>query len=221
MRIVITGAEGSLGRELVRALTRDGHTVFPCTMDVSRPDMVTVNSWGEVDILVNCAGYNKLNWIEDITEEDWEFSMDANAKGILKMTQALLPKLIKSRGSILNVISDADRRPMTCSLAYNASKAAANMMTQQMARELTRRYGIAVFGISTNKLTGSAMSNEVDKQVCKLRGWTPEYARAYQLDSLLRKEETPIKVVTDFIVYLLAAKYHHTYLSGCVIPYGA
>ena len=45
--------------------------------------------------------------------------------------------------------------PMTCSLAYNASKGAAHIMTLQLARELTKKHGITVFGIAPNKLKGT------------------------------------------------------------------
>ena len=147
--------------------------------------------------------------------------MDINAKGIFVMSKWALIPLIDSKGTILNVVSNASHMPMTCSIAYNASKGAAHIMTQQMARELTKKYGITVFGISPNKLRGTEMSNDIEEQVVRDRGWAPAYAQDYQRKALLTGEETEPTVLADFIAYLLKSKQNHKYLSGCVFPYGA
>jgi NAD(P)-dependent dehydrogenase (short-subunit alcohol dehydrogenase family) len=94
-------------------------------------------------------------------------------------------------------------------------------MTLQLARELTKKYGITVFGVSPNKLAGTGMSRAIEEQVMRVRGWTAEYARQYQLNALLTGEETPPQSVAEFVAYLLTDKAHHKFLSGCVLPYGA
>ena len=147
--------------------------------------------------------------------------MNVNAKGIYLMSREFLPSLMRTKGTILNIVSNAAHMPMTCSLAYNASKGAAHIMTLQMARELTKNYGITVFGIAPNKLSGTGMSNSIDEQVVKTRGWTEEYAKEYQLNGLLTGEETPPELLAEFIAYLLKTKQNHKYLSGCILPYGA
>ena len=111
--------------------------------------------------------------------------------------------------------------PMTCSAAYNASKGAAHILTLQLARELTKKNGITVFGISPNKLQGTGMSREIEKQVLGTRGWTAEEAQRYQLAALVTGEETPPRMVAEFVGFLLSSKARHQYLSGCVLPYGA
>ena len=151
----------------------------------------------------------------------WDKVMDVNAKGIYMMSRACLPSLIKNKGTILNIVSNAAHMPMTCSLAYNASKGAAHIMTLQMARELTKKHGITVFGIAPNKLSGTGMSESIDEQVVKTRGWANAYARQYQLNGLLTGEETPPQRLAEFIAYLLQSKEHHKYLTGCILPYGA
>lgn len=147
--------------------------------------------------------------------------MDVNAKGIFKMSQACLSMLAASNGTIVNIVSNAAHMPMTCSLAYNASKGAAHIMTLQLARELTRKWGITVFGIAPNKLHGTGMSEDIDQQVVATRGWTKEQAQAYQLQGLLAGEETPPQAVAEFLAYLLRDKANHRFLTGTVIPYGA
>jgi len=137
------------------------------------------------------------------------------------MTQWALPELKKTHGTVLNIVSNASHMPMTTSLAYNASKGAAHIMTLQLARELTKKHGITVFGISPNKLRGTEMSKDIEDQVVKHRGWTPEYAQQYQLNALLAGEETDPAQLAEFVAFLLSTKPRHKYLTGCILPYGA
>lgn len=223
-KILITGAGSGLGASLRDRLVAEGHTVLPYDIalnpehNVSRP----VNTWGDtLDVLINCAGVNKIEWLENVTDADWDEVIGVNAKGIFKMTQAAMPALAVRLGTVLNVVSNAAHMPMTCSLAYNASKGAAHIMTLQLARELTKKYGITVFGIAPNKLRGTGMSKSIDRQVVRTRGWTEEYAHQYQLNGLLTGEETDPGTLAEFIAFLLANKQRHRFLSGCIIPYGA
>ena len=220
--ILITGSGKGLGKAMKDELEKQGHNILG--YDINDGNDVTkakISGSINIDVLINNAGVNLIDWLENFTEDMWEKVMDVNAKGIYMMSRACLPSLIKNRGTILNIVSNAAHMPMTCSLAYNASKGAAHIMTLQMARELTRRHGITVFGIAPNKLSGTGMSKSIDEQVVKTRGWANDYARQYQLDGLLTGEETPPQRLAEFIAYLLQSKEHHKYLTGCILPYGA
>lgn len=226
--ILVTGAGAGLGLALSQHLERDGHTVIRYDRkngdDVRRPHespTLTDGTRPMIDVLVNCAGVNITGWLFDFMESDWHEVMDVNAMGIFKMSQWLLPELITKKGTIVNIVSNASHMPMTTSIAYNASKGAAHIMTLQMARELSKRHGITVFGISPNKLSGTEMSADIEAQVVRHRGWTPEFAREYQLNALLASEETPPEAVAEFLAFLLKNKDRHRFLTGCVIPYGA
>lgn len=223
-KILVTGAGAGLGAAIVAELFDHGHEVIPFDRknghDVRVPE-ATMARPEELDVLINCAGVNITGWLTGFPEADWDQVMDINAKGIFKMTRWALPALMKSRGTVLNIVSNASHMPMTTSLAYNASKGAAHIMTLQMARELSKAYGITVFGVSPNKLRGTEMSKDIEDQVVRHRGWTPEFAREYQLNALLAGEETEPAAVAEFIAFLLSKKERHKYLTGCVIPYGA
>lgn len=220
--ILVTGSESGLGAAMVKALREAGHTVFEYDiadgLDVRVPNLDGIE---QLDVLINNAGVNIIDWLENFAERDWDEVMDVNAKGIFKMTQAALPLLIASKGTVLNIVSNAAHMPMTCSLAYNASKGAAHIMTLQLARELTKKHGITVFGVAPNKLCQTGMSASIDEQVVKTRGWTKEYAQQYQINGLLAGEETPPELVAEFIAFLLQDKRHHKHLTGCILPYGA
>ena len=223
--ILITGSGSGLGAAMVDALRLDGHTVHEFDHANGHDVRYPMETFGpppeQLDVLINCAGINHIDWLQNFEDERWDEVMDTNAKGIFKMSQWALPSLTYTRGTILNIVSNASHMPMTCSLAYNASKGAAHIMTLQLARELTRTRGITVFGISPNKLAGTGMSEDIDRQVVTTRGWTAEEAHKYQLAGLLTGQETPPEAVADFVAYLLAHKANHRFLTGCVLPYGA
>jgi NAD(P)-dependent dehydrogenase (short-subunit alcohol dehydrogenase family) len=205
--IMVTGGGAGLGKAIASALQRDGHDVIIYDrkrgQDVCKP---SGSPPAKLDVLVNCAGVNITGWLEKFSEEDWD---------------QVMPELIKTRGTVLNIVSNASHMPMTTSLAYNASKGAAHIMTLQLARELTKKHGITVFGISPNKLKGTEMSKDIEDQVVQHRGWTKEYAEQYQINALLAGEETDPAQLAEFIAFLLNNKPRHKFLTGCVLPYGA
>lgn len=222
LTILVTGSESGLGLAIRRALVDAGHDVI--TYDLKDGDDVTApSSWlkgvDKLDVLINCAGINDNRWFEEVGEYDFGELSLTNAFSFVGMTQALLPQLKSSKGTVINIVSNAAHIPMTSSLSYNASKAAALMITKQMAHELTPKYGITVFSVSPNKLAGTEMSKEIEANVCKVRGWTPEYAAEYQKKALMHGLETPPESVARLIAHLLNTG-DSKYLSGCDIPFG-
>ena len=222
-KILVTGSNSGLGAALVGSLLHDHHEVYQYDIshgcDVRFPEHMSLPD--ELDILINNAGVNHIDWLQHFDEDRWDEVMDINAKGIYKMTRALLPQLQASKGTVVNIVSNASHMPMTCSLAYNASKGAAHIMTLQLARELTKAHGITVFGVAPNKMRGTGMSVSIDEQVVKTRGWSKEQAQQYQLNGLLAGAETPPELVAEFVAFLLSSKERHQHLTGCIIPYGA
>lgn len=242
MNIIVTGtgSVNGLGHIVAEMLASDGHNVLGWTLnpkekkmyrevhvDVTDPQYVQTgtniaNEYFEtqIDVVINNAGVNKLDYIEDVTLADMSYVFGTNVWGPLCVVQHLLPALQESKGTVLNIGSSAAHCPMTASYVYNCSKAAIDMGTRQMARELGRRYGICVFGINPNKLSGTDMSRSVEEQVMRVRGWTREYARDYQEKSLPAGMETDPFQLAQFITFLLQKKEHHIHLQGCVLEYG-
>lgn len=228
MKILVTGAAHGLGAALADILEVHGHDVIRYDIEFHPDEDVTKPSLNEklaachrngLDVLVNCAGINRIGWLQEFSLEQFDKVMAVNAKGIFNMTQALARPLKASKGAVLNIVSNAAHVPMRCSAAYNASKGAALMLTKQLARELAP--DITVFSVSPNKLSGTRMSADIDRQVCHTRGWTPQQARQYQLAGLLPGVETPVEAVADFIAFLLSTKERHRYLAGADLPYGS
>lgn len=224
MKILVTGGAAGLGAEIVHALEMRGHTAVAYDLkfghDVRQPSEWLSQKYQEpFDGLINCAGINSNDWFEDVNRIELRKVMEVNAFAFVYMTQAILPQLIETKGFVLNIVSNAAHIPMTSSLAYNASKAAALMITKQMAHELTPRHGITVFSVSPNKLHGTEMSQQIEEAVCKTRGWTPEFAAEYQKKALMHGLETPPEQLASFIGNLISTG-QWKYLSGCDIPFG-
>lgn len=225
MTAVVTGGTSGLGKCIVNELWKHGHKVIVWAtetgVDVSNEASVADAATflpEKIDILVNCAGINGINFIPQVTSDEWDAIMDVNAKGIFLCVKHLAERL--RGGAVLNIVSNAAHIPMTNSVAYNASKAAARMITRQMDRELFKTHGITVFSVSPNKMSGTGMSDYIERRVQDLRGWTAEEAKKYQLAALPAGEETPPEVIAEFIGFLLEKKSRHKYLGGCDIPYG-
>lgn len=226
LTILVTGGRNGLGACIVDVLLYGlGHNVISYDiedgLDVTSPDKEFIGAC-DIDVLINCAGINHNEWFEEVTHESLSKVMLANAFGPVFMTQACLPSLIKNRGTVINIVSNAAHIPMTSSLAYNMSKAAALMATKQMAHELTPRHGITVLSISPNKLKGTNMSKEIEANVCKVRGWTPEFAAEYQKKALMNGLESDPYELAEFIGNIIGVDGNGPmkFMSGTDIPFG-
>lgn len=227
--VLVTGSASGLGFCLAELLSEAGHYVAGVdTMDegyttlqadITKESDSIASRLPNTAILINCAGINRIAYLEDLEREDWDRVMDVNAYAPWAMTRALLPH--KALRTVVNITSNAAWMPMTSSLIYNASKAAIHMITRQMARELTPRHGLTIFAVAPNKLAGTEMSHYIESRVPELRGWTSEEAAKYQRQSLMKGEETDPWEVAEFITFLLSAPHRHQHLSGCILPYGA
>lgn len=221
-QIIVTGSSSGLGREIARQIEAHGGTVIQYDAkqgcDVRFPER-WLSDIKKVDGLVNCAGVNANDWFNKVTMRQLQEVMDINAFGPVMMAQAVLPQLRASQGFVCNIVSNAAHIPMTSSLAYNMSKAAALMATKQMAHELTRMEGITVFSISPNKLAGTEMSKKIEADVTRVRGWTTEYAAQYQKGALMHGLETPPEHVAYVLVDLLRAG-TWKFMSGVDVPVG-
>jgi len=231
MNVLITGHSSGLGAALwdefgAMGWNRTGWSK-ETGVDVTDAKVVqtaVASSWKvqPFDVVINCAGVNYIDWHEDTPIEEWDRLMNTNARAPWLVVKELLKaEAIMRPGTVVNIVSNASHMPMTNSAAYNASKGAAHILTLQMNRELKKRHDITVFGVSPNKLKGTAMSEYIGKRVCELRDMTPEEAQKYQLASLPAGEETDPAACAELIAFLLSTRERHKYLAGCVLPYGA
>ncbi|MEJ3657992.1 SDR family NAD(P)-dependent oxidoreductase [Actinomycetes bacterium KLBMP 9759] len=150
--VLITGANRGIGRALVEeALSRGAARVYAGTRKALNPtdervtplvldltDAAQINLAAEsvdsLDVLINNAGVYGYEGLADRAALEQQLAV--NLFGPYAVTQAFLPRLIESRGAIVNVLSLAAVAAVPISPAYSISKAAAFSLTQSLRATL-------------------------------------------------------------------------------------
>ena len=118
--------------ENVKFISADVGEVENCNFVVDE----TIKIFGGVDVLINCAGIYVEGAINFVDEEIFDAVLKTNLKGTFFMCKAAVDELIKSRGAIVNVASDAGVRGNYFCAAYAASKGGVVAFTKSLALEL-------------------------------------------------------------------------------------
>lgn len=158
----------------VGTLTGDGHMALQADVTSLAACMTAaaavMKRHGRIDVLVNNAGISEPARIADVTAERWERMLDVNLRGVLYMTQAVLPTLrAQKSGSIINMASVAGQRGggIFGGTHYATSKAGVLGLTKAAAREL------APENIRVNAICPSLIDTDI---VQTAPGWNAEKA---------------------------------------------
>ncbi|MCL6417309.1 SDR family oxidoreductase [Aestuariirhabdus sp. Z084] len=174
-RVMITGAGSGLGRELAECYARKGYrlaltdvndqgcqqtaenveslggtaAVFHC--DVRRIDQlqdvarVIDEQWGGLDLLINNAGVAGGGAFSDLDDEDWEWMLAINLKGVINGCRIFLPMLQRSEGQICNIASMAGLLSAPGMSHYNVAKAGVVALSESIQAELaSQNVGVSV-----------------------------------------------------------------------------
>jgi len=153
---LITGASSGVGEVIARFFLKEGARVFGCglephayiedanfayrSMDITNYSQVCdtvkacLNTFGRLDILVNCAGITGVGRIENTTPEEFKRQFEINVFGVYNMCKAALDALKQGEKSVIvNIGSELGQRIGSERIAYCPSKAAVHMLTQCLA----------------------------------------------------------------------------------------
>ena len=96
-----------------------------------------VESFGQIDVLVTCAGIAQIKPLSDVTDEDWRRMLDTDLSGVFYAVRAVIPELLRRHaGSIVCVGSMWGKLGASCEAPYAAAKAGLRGFVMSMAREL-------------------------------------------------------------------------------------
>lgn len=145
--------------EVVKTITEKGGKAIAIKADVSnRGDVTTlfdkaIETFGQVNVLVNNAGVMTSKLLKDNTEEDFDRQFDINVKGVFNTMQEA-EKRLADNGNIVNFSSSTTKLMFPTYALYSASKAAVEQMTRVFSKEIGR-------GISVNALAPGATETDL------------------------------------------------------------
>ncbi len=138
---------------LVSAIEADGGRAVAIEADVTDQEQArgaverTVAELGSLDTVVNNAGVMLLGPIADAPTEEWERMVALNVNGLLYVSHAALPHLIRSAdegrrrvADLVNVSSTAGRNARAGAGVYNATKFGVNAFSESLRQEVTERH---------------------------------------------------------------------------------
>jgi NAD(P)-dependent dehydrogenase (short-subunit alcohol dehydrogenase family) len=138
--VALIDVQADKGRAVVdRIAKRAGRATF-INCDVRREDQVrnsidqTVNEFGGLHILVNCAGIVQVKQLHELDVADWDRLMDINLKSIFLSTKHAIPHLRKNaRSYIVNIGSVGSFIAQSSTPAYTASKGAVMQLSKSIS----------------------------------------------------------------------------------------
>ena len=239
----ITGASSGLGAQFAQTLARAGAAVVLASrrmellkdlrarieaeggdahvveLDVTDRDSIksavahAETEVGSIDILINNSGVSTTQRIEDVTEDDFDFTFNTNVRGAFFVAQEVGKRMLaRARGAapgtytggrIVNIASMSGLRVLPQISVYAMSKAAVVQMTKAMAVEWGR------FGINVNALCPGYIDTEINHH-----HWQTEQGQKL-IQMLPRKRVGQVQDL-DAVLVMLCAKESH-FINGAVI----
>lgn len=187
-RAIVTGGASGFGREVARRLVTadarvaildvaadiddvsaglgDRATGLRCDVrsadDVRRAVGSAIAWLGGLDTLVISAGVIHIRPLLEVTEADWDLTLDVNLKGAFLVLQASVPSLVEAggRGRVVAISSDAGKRGFSWIAAYTASKFGLIGLVESAAVELAE-HGVTVNAVCPVGAPGTGMGRQV------------------------------------------------------------
>ncbi len=163
------------------AALREGAKVAAYQLDVKDPEQVeavhdaVLNDFETMEVIVNCAGYNRDNLVVSMSNEEWAEVIATNLSGPFYVCRQFLTTLLANRfGRIIN-ISSIQAKGGTGQANYAASKAGLHGLTLTLAKEYGRKgitANVVVPGFFDTDMTRETMpqiNKDYWKKYCPMR----------------------------------------------------
>lgn len=233
---LITGATSGIGRATARAFAREGIRLVLCGRRQERLENLKIELSGltdvcvllfdvrkrnevfeaiealpehfaEIDILINNAGNaHGLDPVQSGDMDDWDAMIDGNVKGLLYVSKAIIPGMVRRRkGHIINIGSMAAKQVYAGGNVYCASKHAVDALTEGMRIDLHSsgiRVGAVHPGLVETEFSKVRFKGDAERADPVYRGFQP-----------LQAED-----VADVIRFVVTRPYHVNIADLLVLP---
>lgn len=155
------------------------------------------NEFKKIDILINNAGNaHGLSTIQEGNMDDWDAMIDINVKGLLYVSRAILPQMVKrNEGFVVNIGSIAGKEVYPNGNVYCASKYAVNALNKAMRIDLNK-YNIRVSAIHPGAV-------ETEFSEVRFKGDKEKAKNVYKGFKALQPED-----IADIINFVVTRPYH-------------
>jgi NADP-dependent 3-hydroxy acid dehydrogenase YdfG len=211
MIVFITGATAGFGAAMARTFVQNGHKVLisgrredrlqalaaelgvaarPIVLDVT--DKASIKAaldglpaeWKQIDVLINNAGLALgVTPAHESSLEDWDTMIATNVSGLVAMTRAILPDMVKrGSGTVINLGSVAGDTPYPGGNVYGATKAFVEQFTLNLRADLVGT-GVRATNLAPGLCGGTEFSN------VRLKGNDEAAAKVYEGTTPLTAED--------------------------------
>lgn len=235
---VITGASSGLGKQMSYAfaekgadlvliarnkikleevekdLKKKGANVISIKCDVTKTDEIkeaaklTKSTFGKVDILINCAGASRNNDVLNMTDEQWNFTIETDLSSVFKVTRSFANIMKENNyGRIINISSMYGLVGNTeiSTIAYHSSKGGVVNFTRAAAAELAK------YNITVNCVCPGYFYTELTKNVLDTKEFQ-KFAKTHVPMGRYGKEGE----LNGIMIFLSSDE--ASYVTGAIIP---
>lgn len=223
--VIVCDLDQELSEKVVEKIHQIGRKSIAVRTDVRRADECrsliddTVEKMGHIDILVCGAAVNGFTMqgysgepaiLENISEKEWNLTIDVNLKGVFLCNQAVAPHFKKQKsGKIINLSSLAGRRGADFIPHYSASKAGVIILTQSVALQL------APFNVNVNTICPGVIWTPMTRDGSiilsntypQFKGMGPEEVFEAMVDTMIpmKRAQTPSDI-GNAVVFLASSE---------------
>ena len=145
MDIIVTDVNIDNANETVSIVEKEGGKAVAVYCDVTKLESVqeavgaSLAHFEKIDVLVNNAGWDKVEPFLKSEPSTWKMIMDINLMGQIHTCKEILPVMIENGyGKVINIASDSGRVGSSGEAVYSAAKGGVIAFTKTMAREMAR-----------------------------------------------------------------------------------
>lgn len=208
--ILLTGASRGIGKSIYDLLSIEYKIIAPSREELNLSDNTSIdnfikkNKTTPIDIIINNAGINSPQWIDEITDENLEKTIQVNLTAPIKITSGLIGNMKKNKwGRIINISSMFGVIARGKQSIYSSTKHGINGMTKALALELGQ-YNILVNSVCPGFVeTDLTIKNNTPEKISQLAADVP-------LKRLGKPEE-----IANLVEFLISEK--ASYITGSVI----